>query len=358
MPIGFSTLKDYARLDNTILFSNYRTENGKSISYSLKLSNLIKPDYNYQLEVERRDYSPANQIVKFEEDGATEKVVYKEQTSKLFAAKIYSDLMGFKKDDPQGIIQVEVEKKLNIFTWRKQFRQWHNWGVISYTKPMITLSKLEEKDKGLFLRYRDDYKHNLTEPVKYASTLDLFRHEIFSIGNEMNLFLLDSRSLKSTLFIDGGFLFGQSEVIDSLWVYKNGKIAFSENPDNYKVNVLRFYPKATISVYPDERYSFSASYSHSWYYAMTNDFVQVANSDYYAATGKDSEHYGRNQFNSVELKAKIKLDKSTTGNWFLRYRYNWQQRFWNTGFSQLQLGYKMYIMTDHKKVQSYVPNGN
>lgn len=353
-PIGFSSNYDYKRLNKRFLISYPRWVNGKKIIYELRLTDVL-PDFDYKLAPGRRDFSPANSVIKFEKEGKRSQPVYKEQTSKLFAAKIYSDMLGFSKESPNGIIQAEVEKRLNLFTFRARKTGWLNMGWFSYIKPMLVISKLEENNKGLILDYRDDFKQNISEPEKYASTLDLFQHEIFSIGNELNLIVFDSRPFKSTIFIDWGFQYGQTQVIDSLWYYDNGTITKPNGTvENWHKNIdtYRIFPKLRYTVYPDERYSFSATYSYNFYYARTNDFTQVANKEYFDYTGERSSYW--NQFNSVELQAKIKFDKTNTGNWFVRYRYNWQRNFWNTGYSQFQLGYKMYIMTHAKEIQSKV----
>ena len=90
--------------------------------------------------------------------------LYKEESTKLFEAIVYSDFLGvFDEDNPNGIIQTEVAKKFFINTHRGQitpkgrffgflfppiaFSEGYGW--FEYVNVSAKLSKIEENNKYL-----------------------------------------------------------------------------------------------------------------------------------------------------------------------------------------------------------------
>jgi hypothetical protein len=86
------------------------------------------------------------------------------------------------------------------------------------------------------------------------------------------------------------------------------------------------------------------SFAHNWYWARTNSFMQVGNTEKFQNSGEKQQK--SNQFNTGELSANFNVNENNinSGKLFFRYRFNWQQGYWNTGFSQIQFGYSFYLI--------------
>jgi len=343
-PIGFSREADYDHFSRTLLFAKDSDGN----TYELKLSNAI--DYDFKHFVNRRDYSPKNQELELsDEDESSLITLRKLETFKLFELKVYSDFVGFDETAPNGLIQTELENEIPILTRRyPAFYRWRaNWAFLGYVVPNLVISKIENKNKYLPVSYRDDFTGNIYTPDKYVSTLDLYRYESFSTGLDFNMFIFDIINAKSTITIDAGFRFGNTPVVDSLRSYDGTDVIKTNEFQHYSITTLRLYPKITLAIHPEERYSIKLSYKWNFYWARTNLFTQVGNAEKYDYNGETQSKVER--FNTIELSAGINVNESSSGKLFFRYRYNWQQNYWRTGFNQAQVGYSFYLMGRYKK---------
>lgn len=218
-PIGFSRKKDYELL-NKIKIKSLSDVNDEQ--YSMDLGDLIKM-YMQKHEVGRRDFSPANQIIDYDPKvNGTEPIpLLKEETSKLFEARVYSDFVGLEGKAANGLIQTEIAKRLNINTNRLNINLnikstnilplIRNLGLGGWIEPTITLSKIEQTNKYLTLS-EFAQKDTLGRNRYYASTLDIRQHEAFSVGTRVNLGYGDFSKLKSTFSLNGGIYYGRTPI--------------------------------------------------------------------------------------------------------------------------------------------------
>ena len=350
-PFGFSRKMDYSRLKSEKLYS---IGGANKISYKLDWKELV-PMYVEELEVDRRDFSPKDQKVRiqFEKDENSKIVELKKtETKKLIEAHVYSDFLGFADTKaPNGIIQTEVEKRLNLATHRNQWSWFRynriNSGALEYLELAIAISKLEANNKSLLLNTTDKTIAGVYSPIKYTSTLELRRHEKFSAGFDLNLFLLDLTGIKSTIRINGGVRYGLVSIIDSLKTL-NGQGVLVKNPvaNTIELSTYRIYPKVIWEFLTDERLSFKVSYTHNWYYARSNYFQQVSNVDDFKIN--ETLENNRHAYNNVQLSATFQPNGKTDNKLFFRWNHFWQQGFWNTTFDQIQVGYSFFITSQFK----------
>jgi hypothetical protein len=348
-PIGFSRESDYDYIYKTFLFANSNIKTvfnrNESVNYKLRLSDAIT--YDYKHEVNRRDYSPKNEIIKYDTTSIENpKVLHKLETAKLFELKVYSDFMGFNETSPNGLIQSELEKEIPILTRRyPSIYVWRsNWGFLSYVVPNLVISKIEDQNKHLPISYYPLTVGNTSIPIKYASTLDLFKYESFNTGIDINFFTYDILNAKSAIHINGGLKYGNTPIIDSTRSFSNEIVTKTGFATTDNINTFRVYPKVAIIIQPEERYSMTLSFTHNWYWARTNSFMQVGNTEKFQNSGEQQQK--SNQFNTGELSANFNVNENNnnSGKLFFRYRFNWQQGYWNTGFSQIQFGYSFYLI--------------
>ncbi|MBT1708441.1 hypothetical protein KK062_09410 [Fulvivirgaceae bacterium PWU5] len=349
-PIGFASKRDYRIIEGVSL---YATEDKDR--YYMGLRDVITR-YEQKHEVGRRDYSPANQVITldFKTDPRRQIELSKESTSKLFELKTFSDFVGFDKDKPNGLIQFEVDKRLNLNSRRNgRFKKsQYSYGAFQFLLPSIVVSKIEDNNKFLILNYKDQFTNNAYDPIKFTSTLELKRFENFSVGADINWFIIDVPPMKSSLCVNGGFRYGRVSVRDSLRVFSNNAVETTDFVNEYGVNTYTVTPfKAVWEVRTDERYTFSLGGGLNFYFLRDNSFSQVANIPTFAETPDDGGD-SKILYKHVLMQLSLKPQTEGTGKLFFRYQYNWQHGFWRTGFHQIQVGYSVPLMKQLKTNQN------
>jgi hypothetical protein len=342
-PMGFSRKIDYRYYKR--FYSVFATSSDL-VNYELPVRHII-PEYVEELKTDRRDYSPKDYVVTIDfTSGQNSITLLKDETFKLFEAKVYTDFVGISDDrEPNGLVQTEISRKVFLNTWREKIfkRKTVTWGYAGYIEPEITFSKVENNNRRLVLDVKDKFINSQYGPLKYASTLDLRRYQVFSAGVDGNFASLDIPLIKSAFHLDVGFRYGRTLIRDSLrMVDEDLQVILERRASDYGVNTFDMYPKITWEVKSDERYCFSFSWSHHWFFLRDNRFTQVANGETYAVTENEMSKV-RNEYTRVGLNLTINPSDSR-GRIFCRYNYHWQQGFWRTGFHQAQLGYSFYLI--------------
>jgi len=355
-PFGFSRKSDFQNIMhnenwNLQAYANlYQNPTGESEHFQLRTNQFM---YNYiqEHQVGRRDYSPQNSIhtVTFDKTKMSTLTLHKTERSKLFEARVYSDFVGFQKGSENGILQTEVSKDLNILTGRNQVRIASltivNFGILSQITPSLTISKIEDDNKALQVRYRDDFTAGVYDPVKYITTLDLRSHENLSVGFDLNSFLLDVPDMKSTFSINHGFRYGRVEILDSTKQAVQGVPTLSGRANQFGVDVFRvMLVRANWHLQTVEDFQFDFNWSLNSMFLRDDRFQQVGkyedfqNSDMRTAPLSESTYY------RIELNAQWNPEgDGKNGKLFFRYRYFWQNEFWRTGFNQAQVGYSFFL---------------
>jgi hypothetical protein len=342
-PFGFSRKIDYENLKDKYLYNI--EENGPG--YKLYLQNLFNAKtYVENLANHRRDYSPADTVILFDEKHPTTHYeLKKDPTYKLFEARVYSDFVGLDKNNPNGLIQTEISKRVNLITYRTPLgkKEGANFGWFGYVIPAVTLSKIEQSNRDLLLN-RIDSTGGKYAPIKYASTLNIRRHENFSTGFDLNIGTFDIPKAKSTFQIDFGFRYGRVSIVDSSRAIINGSLR--KIGTNYDVNTFRIYPKLGWLIRTDERYSFYFESGFNWYWLRDESFKQVANDEVFRSS-RNAGGQDTNKYINFLFEATLNTgapNKPNKGKLFFRYQYNYQYNYFNTGFQQAQVGYSFYLL--------------
>jgi hypothetical protein len=111
----------------------------------------------------------------------------------------------------------------------------------------------------------------------------------------------------------------------------------------FGVNTFDLSQEIMWNIYADERYGFSMSWQHHWFYLRDNRFLQVANNAFFDNQVIDPDKKAR-QFNTFRFLITLEQSSNNQGRLFFRYTYNWQQGFWRTGFHQAQVGYSFFLL--------------
>lgn len=340
-PIGFSSKSDFSDLyDYDLVY----LESGNSI-FQLPVSEVLKV-YNQKLQNDRLDFSPKNQVLNLPTDDLIKEgeiELKKQQSSKILSARIYSDFLGFKESNPNGLIQAEVEKKIPLWTKRfpsPLFGQNTNKGFLNYINLNLTFSRIEEGEQNLQVKYADEFVNNVFVPKKFVTYLDLIKRENTSIGLDVNIVSFDFTSPKLRLEINSGIHFARVRVIDSL---KSGS-----NPDlpltkflNKSVNTVRYYPGDFIlRVRPEERFGgFIRFRPFRILTPKEEEFTSVSSKENFLKDRTISKDW----LHRYEMSLFYKPNPQGDNKFFFRYRYTNVSTWETNGFSEFQVGYLAYL---------------
>lgn len=338
--IGFTSIENQNKLksirlyergakafrDKTPMTLDSAAKSGEDRTY-IVLGDLLQ--YKNKLEVDRRDYSPKDMVI--DTYGGQDIQLYKEQTNKLFEARIYSDFVGLQEDKPNGLIQTEVEKRININTAQWQTRRWlfpivKSYGIFQYIKPTITISKLEQHNKRYVLGDLDSIRYHPGEndtaslnksSHRYATPLELYRRQSFSAGFDLNVLFLANHNLKFNVYLDIGGRLGITPVVDSFTVVEPEQITKTGVILEYTINTLQIVPQVKLVFLPEERFNFSLSYSAIYIKPFVSGVELLG-------FGKDDPQkfsLQRNKWlNTMELLMSFNVNKSGEGKLFGRAR--------------------------------------
>lgn len=327
--IGISSLPNRKSLYQTQLYVDNRQN---QYSYSIKLGDAI----NYQAIPHEgtRDYSPANGEITL--TNGQEDKLYKSPNSKLLEFKVFTDAVGFGEETPNGLVQLELEKRVPIYTTRHGlYRSGFTW--LSFIDFEFTYSKIENKVK--YLQLSSYPPQNETTPqdstVYYLDALQVNRQQIFQVGMKLNLLLIECQPYKLDFEINLHADFGYSRVLDTLVI--NNEIQNINAP----INNFMFAPEVKFIFYPEKRLNFSISDK------VTRQYFLYNNSKFGYNSIKENELIeGSKWFNTVSLDAYYWA--SDQGKIFVRYSFNHELENVDNNYNQFQIGYSMYLKTSKK----------
>ncbi len=341
--IGISSTKNISQLSSYRLFSTdkftstdffsqeekarevQRKENDKK-SILIYVDEIIR--YVKKVDVNANDISPVPQLVILDKNQKTTKL-YREESSKLFEAVVYTDFLGvFDEENPNGIIQTEVNKNFNLTTRRFDFLPSfiEAIGFFHYFNAQFQFSKIEKNNKFLVPNSFDvlDGTGNVTETVNYYSPISLYQYRNYAVGGQLNLLFLENQNAKINVSLDGGFLFGRSGVKEN-----------ATDEEGRFINNLEIPFELKFLLLPEKRFSFSVADRLSWFESFDSN-INLKSIEKEALTDKNR------WLNTFTIG--FNLDISTNGKLFLRYKLIHELDNINTNFSQLQFGYSFYLL--------------
>lgn len=357
-PIAFSTRRDYRMLYSKYIYettifarpSDRREHNIKGIA--MNLGDLLF--YDQQLAINSKDYSPANQVCDtLLTDDITSINLLKEQTSKILELKIFTDLKGIDNTTPNGLVQLELSKKLNFWNNRREWFRLVNVGFFNYLTPYFTMNKIENNNKRLTVSYQGSQQQDTLKPNTFASTVNLYQYQSFGLGANLTCITIDIPGWKSTLNLNMGGFFGRTLLQDTLRLPDKDSSAFKNAPENnvrqFGVNSFQFAPEICWQVFPDKRYGVTFSQRFIHYDLLSSEIKQVRDSISYRQylhslkgdrSGIDS-YRAKNWMGSAEIYAFFK--PSEFNQVFFRYRLNWYLDDARLNFHQIQVGISTYL---------------
>lgn len=332
--IGFSSFLNYKSLSKIRLFIRNKEFTNQPYIY---LSDVIR-DYDNRLANYTRDYSPADTTFIAEPDKNSDIVLNRESYINIFDAKIFTDLNGTKKSNPNGLFQIELSKRFNINTARVQLgSKRSDVGIANYVNVFAAVNKIEQNNRYLTLHNANVTKNGEVISPNYATNIDFARYENYTAGFALNGALFDVPDGKFTLYADLGIKYAYLNIADSVTTSKG----LIKNPYYFpEAHTVTFsLPKITLELFSESRINIFASYYHNYTFLFSNNAAkQVVSYQKSDLTDPLLEKRARRS-NVFELTAKLMPSKDRNTHVFARFRFYTQSGDANTSFSQIQLGY-------------------
>jgi len=319
---------------------NPRDSSGSYGSYGSQLIVYVGDiiDYDREIDVNANDISPEPQKIILDENQVSSKL-YKEESTKLFEAIVYSDFLGvFDEENPNGIIQTEVSKRFILNTKRRDVTNGWFWklifpplaisegyGYLEYFDTKIILSKIEENNKFLLPENIMSLDSKNNKVMKnYYSPLSIFQHRSFSIGGDLNLINLENQNSKLNIYFNTGFSYGRSG------------LKLDDNNEGKFINSFELPLEVKLHFIPEKRYGLQISNKFSWFNILSSDIENLSSIENKILVDKKS------WLNTTEIMTY--LNTSSTGNLFIRYRFIHELGNIKNNFSQFQFGYSFFIL--------------
>lgn len=343
-PIGFSSISNYKNFSRVRLFrrsSKYEPWDSQQYIY---LSDIIEM-YDNELDLLTKDYSPGDTSVTVSPGTTPIVKLNKLKTFYIIDGKTFTDVNGFSENSPNGLVQVELNRRFNLLTHRFQVRGSNNYGFVNYVNARVNFSKIEDKLKGLPLRNQLSIENKTVVSPNYASNLDYLRYENLGINLEVNAFLFDAPDFKYTFYIDAGLHYGHTPVIDSNYKVVDAK-AVAGTPRQLDAHNFTVFPRAKLQLFAEKRYGLTLSYqmNYTWLFS-NNNFKQVLS---YSGKGLDLTSLTTNRTArlSSTIEAAMFFDpnpQSSSGKIFTKAIFHFQKGDVNTFYPQILLGYAFNI---------------
>ncbi len=282
-------------------------------NYFIKLNELIR--YDIRLENNKEDYSPADTIITLTPNIFSAEV-FKDKTSKILSARTFTDLVGIDEQQPNGLIQIEVFRKFNLITSRKQFPKRTYTGGFTYIQPVFSLTKIEENKRYLPINDISKIEESFT-----VNPIEILSYQQFNFGFDLNIGSFNIPNFKSKFFLDMHYDLGRTT------------LAFEESETSNiltRLNYSTYGPTLYYQILPDSRFGFKTGYDVRKQSVHANK-VSLPDNSQVDLINDDLKWYGTYWF-----LGNFKTNPNSELFFRLRYHHRYQES--ESNFLQIQLG--------------------
>jgi len=365
-PIGISGKFDPEKLSAIKLYC-FNCYGIKDLSRYIHLSDLLTLDI--VLENNKDDYSPSNRTIGLSPANPIQELK-KDRRSRILNIAAFSDFVGMDQEQPNGLIQIEARRKININT---KFRLLHSFDQGEDVASRYNLSKI------IAIPVDTSYK---TTRSKYL-TYNLYRKRgrLDSTSVPFDSVRLKQRRFTSPYYtffstIEPVLLFSKLEQTNKL--IDSGKVVNGKLPPI----LLYQYQLASLGVNLDilrvsfPQLKFNWNLLHGGYFwfrtrvatssdtnskssvALNSNYWQLGTSFSFNPDTRWAASFGINYIHQQLLNPNYKI-MATDGLWqiffdgsfktsddnkmFLRFRWTSEVKDHDNNFTQIQLGYSMSL---------------
>lgn len=283
----------------------------------------------------RKDYSIGDNVYNL---SPGTHYVNRNPTSELFRLNVFTDLTGFVEDNPNSLVQFEVQKKFNLFTTSLQHRYYStSFKVIPHFTPFFSIINLDKNKCYLPIKA---FTSTDGEQKQYSLFMDVKQREAYDFGLDLCYFSIDVPTLK--FYVDFG-----GRIKSSYNYYKQSDLIGEneeESEDISKTFSSYEYSPAYCSFRyrPDERYGLNVRFDPWIFYETSSDAISLSSQVIEDGANSDEADYQEKfKYRKLEFEGFFKPNKKD--KFFFRYRYNFENGFKNNNFTQLQIGYSRFL---------------
>ncbi|MBU3663815.1 MAG: hypothetical protein FGM41_11555 [Bacteroidetes bacterium] len=316
--IGITTRQNISDLARIRLYD----ELGNFPSFVL-LNQVI--EYSRLIDNYTRDYSPSEITVHLSSN-EPEKPVFKSPSTKLFRLNIYSDFIGINEDNPNGLVQIEADKRINLWTKRVA-----KVSALTFLNPYFEWSKIEQHNRSVqFSEVGGQF---------YLSPLEVYRYSMIEAGTLLNLLDGDGSVVHAQLNLLPALTFTQ--LTDSVNQSNGGKEYVDE-----KINSVLLGLEAKANFSPEKTWSLALSTRVFGYWNLNSTFP------YYSINESvDSQKLvdPKRWLNDISMLVTIRTGKGSDNQLFARLGFIHELGNIYNNFAQVQLGYSIYLKASRKE---------
>lgn len=296
----------------------------------IQLSELL--GYYIEAENDNEDYSPANVVVQLNKENISQELK-KELRSKILSVRTYTDFVGLQGDQPNGLIQIEASRKLNLFTQRNGTKAIYVGGL-TYLEPILTISKIE-KDRNalpLSLANIDSFYLKAGRKVLHTKTIDILKYQNSTFDLNLNLAKFNLPYYKSNFQANLSAGLIRTNISDSVTV--SGTSAMKANlPFEKTLTSFRWGVSIIYELKPDSRYGFLLGWDYRYISLLSRDYIMPV------VPSSISNTFWTDAY----------LKTNTNSKLFFRYRISYIKGSQADNFVQIQLGYLLDIFKTNAK---------
>lgn len=340
--IGFSSPHNFKTLKDVKLYIRSTSKKRVFIYLSDVFTN-----YNNLLRNYTRDYSPADTSINNINPVKTKILPLKaSRLVNLFDTKIYTDIRGLNEEEPNGLVQIEASRRLNIKTNRYTCDSIGNlylnanFGIINHITIWGTLSKIEGANRELLLQ--NDYitQNNTLISPYYATNLDFRKYEQLAFGFDANIGLFDFPDEKVTFYANVIARVGITPLVKyGVNIDNNISSIDSVNRITLEASTFTLSPQLKAEVFSEKRIGLTLSWQFLYTNYFTNNNFKPIVSYQKSQTGETRTRSNAKLSYMAEMYVRIQTAENAGNKFFIRTRLFWQHADVNTSFSQVQLGY-------------------
>lgn len=262
-PIGISADMDLNNAWKKQILWNQAIKRG---SHYIWLDDLLR--YYPALSPRAGDRSPANGVYIIKpNDPLPKRTLTKVTTTKILQGRVYTDLAGVSGDKPNGLVQLEVDKKF-VFgsSWSKR-RRYAQYRLLGYFQPFVAVNKVEEQNRYLPLRRAPNSSYRYT-----VSSIDLLRYTNLRIGSDLNLLSVRFPRFISDVSLDAGVSLNRVDIRDSVYRVGTSRLVRVDST----LNVVSYGLSLKTRTRPDSRYGIQSRVGF-YRYVLLNNYDQDNN---------------------------------------------------------------------------------
>lgn len=324
VPIGITTRNNILNLTNHKLYNELSKSN-----YYIKLGEVIT--YERLNDELTKDHSPKNGRIILNEN-IRSKTLYKEPVNKLFHVNVFSDFVGLNEDNPNGLVQIEIDKRISLRTKRNN----SGWGWLTHLTPSFVLSKIEENNRTLPVSLFTDSEGQVT---KYTSPLEVFRYSQMQTTFALNIFDYYGSAFDIEVNLLPGLTITQ--LVDSV---SEGNTSVQVREE--RINSPLLGGELKLDFRPEKAFGFGIR-SRSFYYWNLNANAQF-NSPNGRLEGLSLSDPNR-LLHDISLLVTIRAGENSDNLFFARLGMVHEWSNLDNNFAQVQLGFSTYLKTSRKK---------